>query len=100
MFISAPRPRLATSCSSTTRSPALEALAEQDGVFGGTYNIATGHDVSVAEIVRVVGELLGRELTIHTEEERLRPLNSEVHQLLGDATRLREATGWAPSDVA
>ena len=31
----------------------LEALAEHDAVFGSTYNIATGHDVSVAEIVRV-----------------------------------------------
>ena len=32
----------------------LRALAEQDGVVGGTYNIATGNDVSVAEVVRVV----------------------------------------------
>ena len=75
----------------------LDALAEHDGVSGGTYNIATGQDVSVAEIVRVVGELLGRELIVHTEAERLRPDNSEVHQLLGDATKLRAVTGWAPA---
>jgi NAD dependent epimerase/dehydratase len=75
----------------------LEALAVRDGVSGGTYNIATGEDVSVAEIVRIVGELLGRELIVYTDAERLRPINSEVHQLLGDPTRLREATGWAPA---
>jgi NAD dependent epimerase/dehydratase len=75
----------------------LEALAESDGVTAGTYNIATGEDVSVADVVEAVSELLGRELTVHTEEERLRPVNSEVHQLIGDATRLREATGWAPT---
>jgi NAD dependent epimerase/dehydratase len=71
-------------------------LAETDGLEGGTYNIATGVDVSVADIVEVVGRLLGRELTVHTETQRLRPERSEVHQLLGDATRLREATGWTP----
>ncbi|MDX6278519.1 MAG: hypothetical protein QOJ72_2647 [Nocardioidaceae bacterium] len=76
---------------------ALVALAEHDGLDDGTYNIATGQDVSVGGVVKVVGELLGRELTVHTEEERLRPVRSEVHQLLGDATRLREATGWTPA---
>jgi NAD dependent epimerase/dehydratase len=74
----------------------LIALAEHDELAGGTYNIATGVDVSVADVVQTVGELVGRELTVHTEEQRLRPPDSEVHQLLGDATRLREATGWAP----
>ena len=73
----------------------LLALAETAGVVGGTYNIATGVDVSVADVVAVVGELLGRELTVHTDEQRLRPVNSEVHQLLGDASKLRAATGWS-----
>ena len=74
----------------------LLALAEHDEV-GGTYNIATGADVSVADVVAVVGELLGRELTVHTDEQRLRPARSEVHQLLGDASKLRAATGWTPT---
>ena len=43
-----------------------------------------------------MGEILGRELVVHAEEERMRPEKSEVHQLLGDATRLRDATGWTP----
>ena len=33
-------------------------------------------------------------------EERMRPPSSEVHQLLGDAARLRAATGWAPQTDA
>jgi NAD dependent epimerase/dehydratase len=76
---------------------ALQALAEHEDGIGGTFNIATGQDVSVADVVAIVGELLGRGLTVRTEEERLRPVNSEVHQLVGDATKLRDATGWAPS---
>jgi dTDP-glucose 4,6-dehydratase len=73
----------------------LLALAEHE-IAGGTFNIATGADVSVADVVAVVSDLLGRELIVHTDEQRLRPERSEVHQLLGDASKLREATGWAP----
>lgn len=75
----------------------LLALADHHDAAGGTFNIATGADVSVADVVTVVGELLGRELVVRTDEQRLRPEKSEVHQLLGDATKLREATGWAPA---
>jgi NAD dependent epimerase/dehydratase len=74
----------------------LLALADHPEA-GGTYNIATGVDVSVADVVAIVGELLGRELTVNTDEQRLRPERSEVHQLLGDASKLRAATGWQPT---
>ncbi len=30
------------------------------------------------------------------EEERLRPEKSEVNRLMGDSTKLRAMTGWAP----
>ena len=76
---------------------ALIALVQTPETSGQTYNIATGVDVSVGEVVRLVGELLGRELVVAgAQEERMRPPRSEVHRLLGDATRLREATGWSP----
>jgi NAD dependent epimerase/dehydratase len=72
----------------------LLALVEHQ-VDGGTFNIATGVDVSVADIVAVVGELVGRKLPVHTDEQRLRPVHSEVHQLVGDPSKLQAATGWA-----
>jgi nucleoside-diphosphate-sugar epimerase len=75
----------------------LIRLATTPQAAGGTYNIATGVDISVADVVRIVGELLGRELEVEgRQDERMRPEKSEVHQLLGDATKLRELTGWAP----
>lgn len=75
----------------------LIRLATTPAAAGGTYNIATGVDVSVADVVRIVSGIIGRELEVEgLQEERMRPEKSEVHQLLGDATRLRELTGWAP----
>jgi NAD dependent epimerase/dehydratase len=75
----------------------LIRLATTPEAAGGTYNIATGLDVSVGDVVRIVGELIGRELEVEGQQtERMRPEKSEVHQLLGDATRLRQLTGWEP----
>jgi len=75
----------------------LIRLAATPAAAGGTYNIATGTDVSVADVVRLVSEILGRELDLEgNQAERMRPEKSEVHQLLGDASKLRELTGWKP----
>ncbi|MEA2193990.1 MAG: hypothetical protein QOG42_424 [Solirubrobacteraceae bacterium] len=74
----------------------IRLLASDEATQGATFNIATGKDISVADVVTVVGELLGRELRVRSVGERLRPEKSEVHQLLGSPAKLRELTGWAP----
>jgi nucleoside-diphosphate-sugar epimerase len=40
---------------------------------------------------------LGRELVIEVRPERLRPGESEVFKLCGDASRLRQLVGWEPA---
>jgi NAD dependent epimerase/dehydratase len=75
---------------------ALLALGASDDHAGETFNISTGTDVSVAQVVELVGEFVGRELTVRTDETRLRPENSEVFQLLGTAEKLTSAYGWKP----
>ena len=74
----------------------IRLLSSDQATQGQTFNIATGKDISVADVVTVVGNLLGRELTVRSVDERMRPEKSEVHQLLGDPTKLRELTGWSP----
>lgn len=70
----------------------LASIAESHG--GETFNIASGTDISVADLVALVGELLERELTIAQGEERIRPGASEVFRLQGDPTRINESLGW------
>jgi nucleoside-diphosphate-sugar epimerase len=74
----------------------IRLLGSDAATQGQTFNIATGTDVSVADVVTVVGELLGRELTVRSADERMRPEKSEVHQLLGSPAKLLELTGWSP----
>lgn len=72
------------------------AAARADGVVGRTLQLGTGTDVSVGELVDLVGELLDRELTVELDSNRLRPEASEVQRLLSDPRLAGELTSWAP----
>jgi NAD dependent epimerase/dehydratase len=66
----------------TARTLALMALSK-NGV-GGQFNIATGNDYSIAEIVETVAEILGKNIKIKIDKRRVRPKLSEVSVLQGD----------------
>ncbi len=72
------------------------AAAESDAAVGRTVHLGTGHDVSVAELVAVVGELLGRRLAVEVDEARLRPPLSEVRRLVSNPALAHELIGWSP----
>jgi len=72
------------------------AAAQAEAVVGSTIQLGTGESVSVAEIVRLVGDLIGRPLQVEADEDRVRPPLSEVQLLLSDPTQARELLGWEP----
>ncbi|MFH2036670.1 MAG: GDP-mannose 4,6-dehydratase [Candidatus Zixiibacteriota bacterium] len=51
---------------------------------GSIINLSSGHDYSIAELVEMIGAILGRKLNIIIEKRRQRPKNSEVARLCGD----------------
>ena len=71
-------------------------IAEHDNTIGLELNIATGVEHSIGDLANELIAQIQPTATIVCEEERLRPEKSEVNRLLGDASRLRELTGWAP----
>ncbi len=72
------------------------AAAEAPATAGRTIQLGTGHDVAVGDIVELVGELLGRELTVELDPDRVRPASSEVERLISDPALATELTGWRP----
>jgi nucleoside-diphosphate-sugar epimerase len=74
----------------------LMALGAAPDADGQVVQLGSGADVSVAELVALVGELCGRELSVEHDPERVRPATSEVSRLVADHTRATELTGWAP----
>jgi dTDP-glucose 4,6-dehydratase len=72
------------------------AAASSEAAVGRTVHLGTDRDVSVGELVELVGELLGRDLVVQTDPARVRPPNSEVQRLLASPALARELLGWEP----
>jgi len=70
--------------------------AASPAAIGLTINIGSGREISIRDLVSVIGRLLGRSIVIETEERRVRPEKSEVERLLADNSVSREMLGWAP----
>ena len=65
-------------------------------VFGRPYNAGSGVAVTIGEVVDLVRSLTRCRKAVVRDEQRLRPMRSEVRELLADASSLRELTGWRP----
>jgi NDP-hexose 4,6-dehydratase len=68
--------------------------APADQVVGEVLNAGSGRGISVAELVWLVGEVMGLHLEAVLDPQRLRPSRSEVMQLVCDSTRLEKLTDW------
>lgn len=72
------------------------AAAEREAAVGRTLNLGTGTEISIGDLVMLLGELLGVRPEIVTDDQRLRPEQSEVERLLADNRRAQELLGWSP----
>jgi NAD dependent epimerase/dehydratase len=73
---------------------AFVAAATAEAAVGRTIQLGANRDVSVAELVDLVGDILGRELTVETDARRVRPDASEVERLISGPFLARELLGW------
>jgi NAD dependent epimerase/dehydratase len=70
--------------------------AEAQGVEGDLFNLGTGQDVTIQDIIDTVFEITGKRLPIIQQEVRMRPDKSEVTRLLSDNSKARQQLGWQP----
>jgi NAD dependent epimerase/dehydratase len=72
------------------------AAAQAPAVAGRTIQLGTGHDVSIANLVEIVAELLGRALEVELDPARVRADTSEVLRLVSSPQLARDLLGWEP----
>lgn len=72
------------------------AVAEADAAVGQVVNIGSNYEISIGDTARLIAEVMGREVEIGNDEQRLRPPASEVERLWADNSLARELTGWVP----
>lgn len=74
----------------------LMLLGECDKAIGETVNIGSNFEISVLDTVKKIKELMNSDVEIITDEQRIRPENSEVFRLWCDNTKIKELTGFEP----
>ncbi len=71
-------------------------LAECDRALGEVVNIGSGTEISIAHLAGLIQKLMGQEVNILTDKERLRPEKSEVERLVCDNSKIKELVAYSP----
>jgi len=74
------------------------AITAADHTIGEEINIATQSEISVGDIAGHLVQLINPAARIVTDEQRLRPRDSEVFRLYGSNRKIHELTGWLPDE--
>jgi dTDP-glucose 4,6-dehydratase len=70
--------------------------AECEEAVGQEFNLGVGETISIGDLAQKILELIGRDVRIAADEQRLRPEKSEVLQLLSNHAKAKRILGWEP----
>jgi len=73
----------------------VSVLGAEKGV-GEVINIGSNFEISIGATARTIAEVMGVEIEIITDAQRLRPEKSEVERLWAANDKARELLGWWP----
>jgi len=72
------------------------ATLESERSVGEVINIGSSYEISVGDTARMISEIMGVDLEIVTDNQRLRPTNSEVERLWASNEKARDLLQWQP----
>ena len=73
----------------------ISAMNSDQGL-GEVVNFGSNFEISIGDTVQMIAEVMKADIEIITDENRLRPENSEVERLWADNTKAKELFGWQP----
>ena len=73
----------------------LAALRTDRGA-GEVVNLGSNFEVSIGDTARIIAEVMGADIEIVTDDQRLRPEKSEVDRLWASNAKAAELLGWQP----
>jgi dTDP-glucose 4,6-dehydratase len=76
---------------------AFAAIGEAPETIGEVVNIGSAYEISIGDLAHLIADVMGAEITIETDEKRLRPEKSEVDRLVADIDKIQALTEWTPS---
>jgi NAD dependent epimerase/dehydratase len=73
------------------------AVGDRSESVGETINVGSGYEIEIGAVARLIAELMGKQVEIEEDTQRLRPEKSEVERLWADNSKARELLGWSPA---
>ncbi len=74
----------------------IVAIHDSPASVGEVINIGSNYEISVGDTVAMIAEVMGKNVQIECEEERLRPAKSEVERLWADNAKAKRLLDWSP----
>ena len=71
-------------------------IYRSDKTVGQEINIATQQEISIGQLAEELIRQINPNARIICDEQRLRPVNSEVNRLLGSNEKIKALTAWRP----
>lgn len=72
------------------------AAAKSENTTGEVMNLGTGFEISIKNVVELIGQVMKADINIILDPERIRPEKSEVNRLCSDNSKIKKLTEWAP----
>ncbi|MEN8007130.1 MAG: NAD-dependent 4,6-dehydratase LegB [Candidatus Krumholzibacteriota bacterium] len=72
------------------------AVAEADRSVGEVINVGSNFEVSIGDTAAHIAEVMGAEVEILADDQRVRPEKSEVERLFAGIDKARDLAGWTP----
>lgn len=75
----------------------FKAIASSEKTVGEVVNIGSNFEISISDLIGIISNLMGANVSVATESARIRPERSEVERLWADNSKAKALAGWEPS---
>lgn len=72
------------------------AIAQSPASVGQVINVGSSFEISIGDLARTIGEVMGVDIEIEGDAQRMRPQKSEVERLFASNEKARQLLGWSP----
>lgn len=71
-------------------------IYKSEKLFGEVTNIGMNHEISIKDLIKLISDVMKKEVEIESEEQRIRPADSEVERLVCNNSKISQFTEWKP----
>jgi dTDP-glucose 4,6-dehydratase len=73
------------------------AAMSSDAAVGTVTNIGSGFEISIGDTAKTIASVMGKDVSIETDAQRIRPKDSEVERLFAGYDKAKRTMNWSPT---